>query len=116
MPPTVRSFSARDRLRSTGPTVIRPRSCWSRSFDPDPDAVAEQLRPGFLAEHAIRRLAEPVESVGDLWRPGPADALGQADHPLGVGRPPTVSYELAGVAKAPARADLVQMPIFWPAR
>src|SRR5436853_6044101 len=46
---------ARDRLRSTGPTAIRPRSCWSRSFDPDPDPVAEQLRPGVVAEHEIGR-------------------------------------------------------------
>ena len=48
--------------------------------------------------------------------PESADALGQAGYPTGVGLPPAVGDELAGVPKATARADLLEMPLFRPAR
>src|SRR5882724_11772469 len=114
MPPTARSSWARGRPPSTAPTVIRRKSCSSRSFDPDPQAIAEQLRPRAVAEHAIRGLAE-AELLGRMM-PESADALGQAGYPTGVGLPPAVGDELAGKPKATARADLVEMPLFRPAR
>src|SRR5438034_3389479 len=112
--PIVRFSSARGRLPSTARTAIRPRSCSSRSFDPDPDAVAEQLRPRAVTEHAIRSFAQP-ELLGRMMPEG-ADALGQAGYRIGVGLPPAVGDELAGVPKATARADLLEMPLFRPAR
>src|SRR2546429_4748372 len=114
MPPPARSSWARDRLPATAPMVSRRKSCWSRSFDPDPDAVTEQLRPRAVAEHAIRGFAE-AELLGRMM-PESADALGQAGYPTGVGLPPAVGDELAGKPKATARADLVEMPLFRPAR
>src|SRR5256885_10876368 len=114
MPPPARSSWARDRLPSTAPMVIRRKSCSSRSFDPDPDAVTEQLRPRAVAEHAIRGFAE-AELLGRMM-PESADALGQAGYPTGVGLPPAVGDELAGKPKATARADLGEMPLFRPAR
>src|SRR6266516_6328521 len=114
MPPTARSSWARDRLPSTAPTVIRRKSCSSRSFDPDPDAVTEQLRPRAVAEHAIGGLAE-AELLARMM-PESADALGQAGYQTGVGLPPAVGDELAGKPTATARADLLEMPLFRPAR
>src|SRR5512133_105017 len=114
MRPIVRFSSARGRLPSTAPTVIRRKSGSSRSFDPDPDAVAEQLRPRAVAEHAIGGLAQ-AELLGRMM-PESADALGQAGYRVGVGLPPPVGDELARVPKASARADLLEMPLFRPAR
>src|SRR5882724_3961564 len=114
MPPTARSSWARGRPPSTAPTVIRRKSCSSRSFDPDPQAIAEQLRPRAVAEHAIRGLAE-AELLGRMM-PESADALGQPRYPTGVGLPPAVGDELAGKPKASAPADLVEMPLLRPAR
>src|SRR5256885_9280217 len=114
MRPIVRFSWARGRLPSTAPTVIRRKSCSSRSFDPDPDAVTEELRPGAVAEHAICGLAE-AELLGRMM-PETADALGQAGYPTAVGLPPAVGDELAGKPKATARADLLEMPLFRPAR
>src|SRR6476660_2882522 len=114
MPPTVRSFSARARRGTTARTATPRGSCSSRSFDPDPHPVAQQLRPGTLAEHPIRGLAEALESLGDLGCTGelgwPADALGQSDRPFGVGLAPATGDQFAGVAKAAAGANLVEMP------
>src|SRR5512132_2305889 len=114
MRPIVRFSSARGRLPSTAPTVIRRKSCSSRSFDPDPDAVAEQLRPRAVAEHAIRGFAQ-AELLGRMM-PESADALGQAGYPVGVRLPPPVGDELARVTKASAPADLLEMLVLWPAR
>src|SRR4029453_4171592 len=99
---------------ATAGTAIRPRICGSRSFDPDPDAVAEQLRPRAVAEDAIRGLAQAV--LRGRVMPESADALGQAGYRVGVGLPPAVGDELARVPKASARADLLEMPLFRPAR
>src|SRR5262249_18791233 len=66
MPPTVRSFSARARPPLTAPTATRRTSCSSRSFDPDPQPVAEELWPGAVVEHSVGGLAEAGEGVGDL--------------------------------------------------
>src|SRR6185436_5217989 len=120
MPPTARSFSARARRRSTARTATPRETCSSRSFDPDPHPVAEQLPPGTVAEHPIRGLAEALESLADLSSTGelgwPADALGQSDRPFGIGLAPATGDQFAGVAKAAAGTNLVEMPLFRPAR
>src|SRR5215813_6101894 len=114
MQPTGRCSSARVRRPSTGRTAIRPRSCWSRLLDPDPEAVTEQQRPGLLSEHFPRHLTRSVEQFADFRRlfeqpAGTADAVREADQSLGVGIPPAVGDELTQVAKAPAAAHLVEM-------
>src|SRR5215510_2784367 len=120
MPPTVRSFSARARPPLTAPTATRRTSCSSRSFDPDPQPVAEELWPGAVVEHSVGGLAEAVEGVGDLMVSRelrrPTDALGHSNCPFGVGFPPTTREQLAGVAKAAAGPDLVKMLVLRPAR